>query len=345
MRLLFIINTPAQAYTWRYIISELMAKGHSVRIIARNHGGTLTILDDLGFQYHKFEPVGARSSRLIGAFGHFQRIWALSKDFNPSMVIGFGVDAAVTATRFGKPCIVFTDGETTIVQNYLTRLMASAIVTPDSFKTNLGKKHIRIRGYKELAYLHTNYFKPDPGIYHELGIDKNEKYGILRFNAFDAIHDIGKKGFSISDKIFLVKELEKYIRIFIVPEDNLPSELEKRRLLIPYTRIHHALFYAQIIISDGGTMITEGAILGTPGIICDPTAKNYGIFPELEGKYGLISMFEDPAKAASYAIELIQEVDLKKHWASKRDLMLADKINVTQFMVDLIENYPESLKR
>jgi len=42
---------------------------------------------------------------------------------------------------------------------------------------------------------------------------------------------------------------------------------------------------------------------------------------------------------------LIQQPDLKEQWAKKQERLLADKIDVTQFTVDFIENYPESFYR
>ncbi len=175
MRLLFIINTPAQAYTWRYIIQEFLTKGCEIKIIARDYGSAPKILDGFGFEYSVFKPIGSRTSRFFGALGHFQKCYELSKGFSPSIFIGFGVDAAFTAMRFRKPSIIFTDDDHTYFQNKFTRLMASSIVTPDCFLGNLGKKHIRIKGYKELAYLHPNYFKPDITIYDELKIPRGRE--------------------------------------------------------------------------------------------------------------------------------------------------------------------------
>jgi len=44
-------------------------------------------------------------------------------------------------------------------------------------------------------------------------------------------------------------------------------------------------------------------------------------------------------------VELIQQPDLKGQWAKKQGRLLTDKIDVTKFMVDFIENYPESFEK
>ncbi|GAJ15763.1 unnamed protein product [marine sediment metagenome] len=92
-------------------------------------------------------------------------------------------------------------------------------------------------------------------------------------------------------------------------------------------------------------MATEAAILGTPSVYMSSLSNTMGNFVELEQKYDLIYSFREPDKAIQKATELLQQPDLKKQWAKKRQRLLSDKIDVTQFMVDLIENYPQSFYR
>jgi hypothetical protein len=94
-----------------------------------------------------------------------------------------------------------------------------------------------------------------------------------------------------------------------------------------------------MVVADTGTMITEAAVLGIPGILCLSNAKQFGNFLELEQKYGLIYSFSEPEKAIHKAVELIQQPGLKEQWDIKKQKLLADKIDVTQFMVDYVENY------
>ena len=133
---------------------------------------------------------------------------------------------------------------------------------------------------------------------------------------------------------------------FISPEGPLAKELEGYRLSIPYERIHHVLYYAQLLVTDTQTMATEAAILGTPTVRCNSFVDkvHVGNFDELEQKYDLIYSIRDHKQAMQKAIELIQQPDVKDQWAKKRKNLLSDKIDVTQFMIDFIENYPDSFK-
>ena len=346
MRILFVINTEGQVHTWKHTMKILSAQGHVVVIRARKYGVTLELLDAEGFRYTSFVPIRSRYFKAIDLIKQaaFYGIKARIR-IRPDCVIGFGIDAVVIAKMLGKPSIVFNDSEDLGVQNSLMKAFANTIITPDCFKLDLGKKHIRIQSYKELAYLHPNRFTPDPAILNELGVKPGEKYVILRFNMFDAVHDIGRHGFTASDQFRLAKELEKYVRVFISPEGSLAKELESYRLPIAYDRIHHALFYAQMLVSDTGTMTTEAAVLGTHAVKCNSNVGEFGNFMELEQKYKLIHCYQRSEQAIRKAVELIQQPDLKEQWAIKREKLLADKIDFTQFMVDFIEKYPDSFKK
>ncbi len=67
----------------------------------------------------------------------------------------------------------------------------------------------------------------------------------------------------------------------------------------------------------------------------------WGIFPNLREKYGLLFNYSDSESALAKTIELLKDPELKKTWSLKRAALLRDKINVTEFMVKLIENLPE----
>ncbi len=197
-----------------------------------------------------------------------------------------------------------------------------------------------------MAYLRPKYFNPDKSALDYLGIGDN-KFVILRFSAYDALHDIGQSGFSKENKIKLVKELEKYCRVFISSEKILPAELDPYKIKIPFHKIHDVLFFADLLICDTGTMATEAGILGTPAIRCQSFVgeKDMGNFNALEKEYRLIFNYKNPEEAIDKAIELIQISNLKKEWLIKKEELLKKTIDVTAFMVWFIENYPDSFDK
>jgi len=221
-----------------------------------------------------------------------------------------------------------------------------AIITPSGFKADLGKKHIKIPSYKELAYLHPNHFSPNPSVFNELKLSPGDKYVILRFNAFDAVHDINRKGFSLEDKYGLVDELEPFARVFISSETPLPKALKPYELPAGVNHIHHVLCYAHLLVTDTQTIATEAAVLGVPTVRCNNFVgpNDMSNFIELEKKYGLIFSYNRADVAINKASELVKRNDIKAEWAEKRKKLLADKIDLTDFMIDFIERWPQSME-
>lgn len=194
-----------------------------------------------------------------------------------------------------------------------------------------------------MAYLHPAYFSPNPEVLKGLGVKSGEPFVILRFISWGAHHDVGQHG--INNKIALVQELEKFGKVFISSEGELAEEFEKYRIKIPPEKIHSVLYYATLCVGEGATMAVESAILGTPSIYVSSLAGTMGNFSELEGKYGLLFNYNDSEAALKKAVELIKDPELKKTWDLKRAALLKDKIDVTEFMVNLIEGILKEKRR
>lgn len=346
MKIAFFINTPAHVHFHKYTIRELERQGHSVLVLARNYGDTLKLLDEFGFNYFMYSDVPeSKHGKIINFPFSVLSAYRYLRKQKPDLLIGIGLYSTYTSLFLRKPCVIFTDSEPTNFQFMLLKPIVKAIITPSSFQMDLGPKHIKINTYKEFAYLHSNYFTSDPDIYSLLGIPQGSDFVLLRFNAFDAVHDLGIKGFTDQEKRTLVKEIEGHCKVFISSEVDLPVDLQKYSIKLPKHKIHDIIYYAKLVVADTQTIITEAAILGTPAIRYNTFAgkNDMGNFVELEKKYNLIYSFNDSKKAVDKVIELVQMPALKKEWMEKRDRLLADKIDATKFMVSFIVNYPESM--
>jgi predicted glycosyltransferase len=346
LRIAFFINTPAHVHLYKNVIKSLELSGHQAIILARNYGDTVNLLDEMGFEYFVYANVpDSKYGKILALPFNVLTAYNFLRKKKPDLLVGMGVYSAYTSQLLHKKCIIFNDSEPTPFQFMLFKPFVDVILTPSSFTVDLGPKHIKFNSFKEIAYLHKNYFTPDSKIYDFLGISQDEDYVLLRFNAFDAVHDFGINGFSIEQKRLLVKELSKYARVFISSELKLPDDFNKYLLKIPKSRIHDILYYAKLVIADTQTITTESAVLGTPVIRFNSFVgkKDMGNFIELENKYNLIFSFNDPEKAITKAVELIQEPDLKSKWKERRDHLLVDKVDATKFLASFIGNYPDSL--
>jgi uncharacterized protein len=261
------------------------------------------------------------------------------KEFEPDVFVGFGsIRAAHTSKFMGKISISLEDTEHSKWENRAYIPFTDAVLTPSCFGVDLGKKQIRYDGYTELAYLHPNYFTPNPAVLDEIGLCKDDPFIILRFVSWTASHDVGQHG--IKNKMELVRELERYGRVLITSEGSLPKELEKYRIKVSPEKLHDLLYYATLYIGEGATVASECAILGTHAIYINTLRLGY--CDEEEERYKLVFNFSNPEsmekEAFEKAIELLERPSLRQEGKTKREKLLADKIDVTRFMVDFVEN-------
>ena len=341
MRLLFNIGHPAQVHLFKNLIWKLEENGHVCKITTIDKDVSINLLKAYNFDY---EVVGSEKpsllSKAIELINIEYKLYKISRHFKPDILIG-GVGNAYVAHvgKFvGKPSIVFDDTEHAKISHFITDPFANKICTPSCFKNDLGKKHIRYDGYHELAYLHPNYFTPNPAVLNEIGLTEDDTFIILRFVSWDADHDIGHSG--IQNKIELVQELEKYGQVLITSERKLGDGLEKYQIKVSPDKLHDLLYYASLYVGDGGTTASECAVLGTPAVFISTIACGYQYDEE---KYGLLYLFSNPIygerDGLSKATELLQNDNLKQKSLEKRNLLLKDKIDVTSFMVNFIENF------
>jgi predicted glycosyltransferase len=346
MRVLVDVGHPGHVHFYKHVIWRLQDRGHEVLISARDKDVTLALLDHYGFPYRTLSAIGNGHWGLVREF--LQREWALLRlirEFDPDVVTEIGgLFIAPICRLLGKSAIVFTDSEPVPLDKYFTYPFASVICTPDCFMRDLGKRHIRYAGYHELAYLHPDYFGPDPTILNELGVSEGEPFSVLRFVAWKASHDMRQHGFSIEVKREIVQTLNRFGRVFITSEMPLPEEFEPYRISVPPHRIHHVLYYARLFMGDGATMATEAGILGTPAVRSSSLALNMGNFVELMERYGLVYSYCDSGEALQRAVQLLEWEGAKAEWGRRREGLLAEKIDVTTFLCDLLEKYTAVLK-
>lgn len=347
MNIVVFVNTPAQAHFLKNIIKGLSIKGHSVTVLSRDYGETLDVLNELGIAHQVYSrPKKSKLSKTLSFPSDVLKAYKLLRKSNFDLVFGFGIIETYTGLMLRTPVLIFNDSEPMVnnfsfsIQFLLFMPLIEAIITPSTFRQDLGGKHIRVNSYKELAYLHPNYFKPNEDILQLLGIDKDVRYAILRFNAFDAVHDAGVTGFTDQDKVRLVTELEKTMKVFISSESKLPDSISDRVIRIPKNRIHDALYYSQLLVTDTQTMATEAALLGVPTVRCNKFVGNddMGNFVELEHKFKLLLNYRFANDALVAAIDLSRQEAAKSHWIENKKTMLSYKNDIIIFLIEFIED-------
>jgi len=346
-KIIIDIGHPANVHLFKYIVRDLNKLEWEVLFTVTAKDVTISLLNAYKLPYI---IIGITQSKILLKL--IYELWLIIKyiyllyNRKPCIIISRGsIHSLISSFFLGIDHIVFSDTETAIYINKITKILANAILTSDTYLHYYGKKQIRFPGYKELAYLHPNVFTPDESVLEILGMKKGEKYAIVRFVAWEASHDIGHSGISYENKIKLVKTLSRHLHVFISSEMALPEELKNYQIKIPPDQIHNALAYAHLFVGESSTMATESAVLGTPSIYINDSKlgytndlANYGLL------YSYMESENDQIAAIKKAEELALKQNIKEEYIAKREKMLADKIDVSAFLIWFVENYPESFK-
>jgi predicted glycosyltransferase len=240
------------------------------------------------------------------------------------------------------PTWAFTDTENATLSNLMTFPLVDTVFTPACYELEHGLKHKRYPGFHELAYLHPNRFKPDPSVLSAFGLKTSDRYFIVRFVGWQSAHDIGERGLSASKKIHLVSELARHGHVFVSSEAPVPEALSSHASTIPIHKVHHFIAYATMVVGESATMASEAAVLGTPAIFVSPTGRGYT--DTQERTYGLVFNFRDTDydKAFATAEGLVTRQYSQDHWYRRRKRLLRDTIDVTEWLVKLVECFGET---
>jgi hypothetical protein len=342
MNVLISISHPAWAHQFHHIIDILKKKGHKVKVLVIKKDKNWEILDQYGIDY---TVVGESTGKgkidkafilLITTWRHLVEAIKFKADVligRPSPMM------AITAFLTGKKNIVYSDTERSVESLFFTKLFSYKILTPMMYRKDLGKKQMRVETFKELFYLHPNYFKPNPEDVRLVGLEPGEKFSFVRFVAWNASHDLGHKGFTNEQKMELIKHLEKYGKVILSTEEDLPSEFDKYIKKVPHTKLHSVMSQAQLFVGDGLTMAFESNVMGVHAIFTSEMTSGAG--DEMEQKYELLYTIEDREhmveKTKKKIDELLSKEDIEKVGKEKQRKLLQDKKDFNEWWVDYLE--------
>ncbi|MFC7127935.1 DUF354 domain-containing protein [Haloferax chudinovii] len=343
MRYLFFTNTPAHVHLYKYAVRELQAMGHDVLVLGRDYGCTKDLLEYYDLPHEIYGSCGTTKYSLFRSLPfHYVNIFRAVRRFKPDLIFGMGGYAAHAGAVSRTPVVLLLDSEPTSLDHVVSRPFAKAILTPHTFGKDLADNHYQFRGFKETAYLHPDVYEPSVDIRAELGLGPDEKFVVVRFNAFGSHHDVGHGGFTPERRRELISMLGARATVFVLDEseERRDGDLDTRPFDFHPALVHDVLAEASLLVADTQTMVTEAALLGTPAIRSNSFVgdDDMGNFVELE-RQGLISNLKSFDDVMARAEELLADDGAKARWADKRDALLADKVNLTDVIVQVALNY------
>ncbi len=357
MKFIIAVNHPAQYHLFKLTYATLINRGHFVVFVIKDKDILTELMNNDGVNYHKLlkKRVGkSKATIMIKGFVDIinQGLNLLKFVVNYKPDVMFGTDYSIThvskITRV--PSIVFNEDDFNINKFFckLSYPWASCIVSPTV--CNVGKythKKISYDGYQKLAYLHPNVFKPDISIIRKY-IDDSKKYFLIRLVSFSAGHDVEMKHGGISEQVLdkVIDILEKHGNVFISSESKIPDRFLQYKLQVNVKDIHHIMAFANLIIADSQSMIVEACVLGTPSIRYNSFVGKISVLEELEKKYRLTQGIPNkhPSLLIETLINFLNNEKLNEGYQKRKKIMINEKLNVTEFIIWFVENYPESFK-
>jgi len=347
MNILIDVVHPAHVHNIKNLYYNLF-KHHNITVVCKSIPLVKKLLNLYQIPYIEIGEKGENiKEKIIKQINLKKRVSKIIKEKEIDLAIGSSLSVLSSIRIHSKSILLDEDDQ--LVQPFTAKFVspfADCILSPDALSYEHLKNAIYYPGYHELAYLHSNVFTPDPNILLKYGLNEDDKYFILRFNAFKAHHDIHQYGLNKEQKHILIDNLSKYGKVFITTEAELEPEFEEIKMPISPEEMHSFLYYSQMLISDSQTMTKEAAVLGVPSFRCNTFANRLAVLEELELKYGLTFGYH-PSQFdwMLYRInEFLETPNLKNEWQKRRMRLLQDKIDVTAFWVWVIDNYPDSIK-
>lgn len=340
MRVQFDVAHPAHVHLFRNAIESLAGDGHTVAVTAREKEMTTDLLDAYGIEH---TVLSSRRSGTIGTVTEWGlrelRTLRFARRFDPDVVVSRLVPTAVHGAKVaGAASVVFADTENVEHVARVTTPLIDHFCTPESYQHDYGANHRRHPGVQELAYLHPDRFTPDREVLEAHGVDPDEPYYVLRFAQLDAHHDGERRGLLPETKRELVEELSELGTVYVSSEGDLPPGLDGHEMPVPPAEIHHLLAEADVLATDSVTMATEAGLLGTPAVRYEAPAVEgvLGALVEIESR-GLVDLTTEDDALKRRTLELAASDEAAEEWTEKRDRYLEDSIDVTGYMLDVIE--------
>lgn len=339
MKVLFDIGHPAHVHLFRCLAHELIGRGDQAFFVYREREAVKALLDHEGFQS---VSLGKSSIGLVGKIlSLFKATIGLAKvirSYKPSLIMSHGSISAAWAGWLTRVPHIALEDTYNMEQVRLYRPFTKIILSGDYEHPPLGKKEIRYPGYHELAYLHKKRFTPDTRIKEKIDIKSEQKLIILRFVGWNASHDLGITGIPLKKKIEIVRRFEKFGRVIVSSEKDLPLELEPFRMALPAHKLHDLLASADLVFGESATVVSEAAVLGVFGVYLDKHGRYYTT--DQEKKYKLVKNYSlseaDINEAIIYAENILRDKKYMVKEGYKK--LLSEKIDVTKFLLWFIDN-------
>jgi uncharacterized protein len=258
------------------LVKRMRRRGWDVSVTARAYAQTLELLELHHIEHTVIGHHGG-GSRLGKARAATGRVAAMTRfgrrgRFDAAVAHG-STDLPMACRVLGIPNTTMFDYEYAQLQHSLNCRLAQRVLIPDAIPPERVARYgarpprlVRYPGLKEEYYLHD--FEPDPGVARDLGMDGERIGVVLRPPADAALYHRFEN--PLFDELLRRLGERRDVRAVVLPRT--PDQAARLRglalpsVVVPERAVdgHSLVSGADLVVSAGGTMNREAAVLGTP---------------------------------------------------------------------------------
>ena len=307
MRIWVDLTNTAHVLVLRPLVELLEADGHDVTVTARPLSHTVELLDDWGRPYTVVGRYGGagRAGKAAAAGGRVARLLAFARRrrFDRGLAHG-STDLPPVARALGFPSTTMFDYEWAALQHHVICRLANRVLVPDAISLERlapygarPPKLVRYAGLKEEYYLAS--FEPDASVLDALGVERGAILAVVRTAPSYALYLGGSENPLLPRVLRRLAEDERTRTVVLA---RTPDQREAvrglglPRVVVPERAVdgRSLVALADLLVSAGGTMNREAAVLGTP--VWSIFEGRLGAVDEGLAHAGRLRFLHDPAE-------------------------------------------------
>lgn len=314
------------------IIRILGEKGYNIVVTARNFAQTLPLLEKYNIPYIRVDGHGGRKKLrkvLLTIYRAYKLYKVIKKVGSVDLMVNHGSRAGIIASKaLGIPVISAFDYE--YAEIFLFLKLSNVVLVPHVLSRKLSNPKIHFYpGLKEEIYLCG--FQPDSNFLGSLpfkDVDSKPLVTIRPPAIYAHYHN------SLSERLYsevLEKVLKSDCNIVLIPRTKEQSYDLKRKLITTFAdKIYipekaldgpNLIYFSDLVISGGGTMLREAALLGTPAYsIFTANPPSIDLKLEEEKKLTFIRTLDDVSKIQ---IKKKEKIEFVKPTSKVRDFFIS----------------------
>jgi uncharacterized protein len=307
MRVWVDLTNTAHVLVLRPLVELLEGDGHEVEITARPLSHTLELLDDWGHPYTSFGRYGgvSRAGKARAALGRAAQMLGFGRGRGFDRALAHGsTDLPMACRALRIPNTTMFDYEWAALQHHVNCRLATRVLVPDAIPAERLARYgarppklVRYPGLKEEYYMAN--FEPDTAVLDQLGVDRELPLCVVRTAPSYALYLGGSENPLLPRLLRHVADAEGAQTVVLARTPQQRSEITAlglERVIVPDRAVdgRSLVAFADALISAGGTMNREAAVLGTP--VWSIFEGRMGAVDEMLESEGRLRFLRDPAE-------------------------------------------------